>query len=253
MPVFKDGRRLTSLEEWGTYAHPKSKEHWVDDRSAKELARAWLSSERDALPSEVVAVLAPHVDFGPVISWRAEAEARLRFDSFPGEPRNSDLVVYADDASGAYVLAVEGKADEPYSETFAQAFANAMERRIENPRSNGIARAESLALTLLPPRANGMVHVGDLRYQLLTACAGAVAEAQRLGCPRAVMLVHEFVTIKTKDENHARNANDLSAFIRRISCGKDAEAKPGTLYGPYFTPGNPQIKLFVGKVVRQLR
>lgn len=45
---------------------------------------------------------------------------------------------------------------------------------------------------LLPPQSKGLPHVGDLRYQLLTACAGVVAEAERKGCFGAVMLVQEF-------------------------------------------------------------
>jgi hypothetical protein len=66
------------------------------------------------MPPEVWAALATHPNFGPVLSWEAEPEARLRFDSFAGEPRNSDLVVHAEDASGPYVLAIEAKADETY-------------------------------------------------------------------------------------------------------------------------------------------
>ncbi len=66
------------------------------------------------MPPEVLAALATHPNFGPVLSWEAVPEARLRFDSFAGEPRNSDLVVHAEDASGPYVLAIEAKADETY-------------------------------------------------------------------------------------------------------------------------------------------
>ena len=149
MPISKSDRSkseriLTSLEEWQTYAPPKSPHHWVDGRSAKEVARAWLSADGNALPAEVSEVLTSHSAFGQVLSWKAEPEARLRFDSFPGEPRNSDLAVYATDAIGSYVLAIEAKADEPYGETVSQALANALERRIENARSNGIARAQQL-------------------------------------------------------------------------------------------------------------
>jgi len=67
------------------------------------------------------------------------------------------------------------------------------------------------------------------------------------------MLVHEFFTTETKDENHARNALDLSAFVLRLSSGAETEVNPGQLYGPFLTPANPEIKLFVGKVIRRLR
>lgn len=252
MSIFKVGRFISTLEEWEKYAPPKSPHHWVDGRSAKEVARVWLAG-RATLPSEVSTALAAHSAFGDVLSWKAEPEARLRFDSFPGEPRNSDLLVDVSDAAGSYVLAVEAKADEPYGETVSQAVANGLERRIENPRSNAITRVEELVRSLLPLRSKGLPHVGSLRYQLLTACAGALAEAKRKRSSRAVVLVHEFVTDETNDENHARNAMDLAAFVRRLSSGEVDNVQPGRMYGPYSTPGTPEVGLFLIKVVRQLR
>ncbi len=193
MPISKANHVLSSLSDWEKHAPPKSPDHWVDGRSAKEVARAWLAGNGLSMPPEVLHALSSHPGFGQPLSWEAEPEAKLRFDAFAGEPRNSDLVVYATDATGPYVLAVEAKADEPYGDTLAATFAAALERRIENPRSNGIARIGQLA-ELLRPRAKGAPRAEGLRYQLLTACAGAVAEASRKQCPRAVMLVHEFIT-----------------------------------------------------------
>ena len=37
--IAKDGRRLTSLEEWHSYAPPKGRTHWKDGRSAKKKAQ----------------------------------------------------------------------------------------------------------------------------------------------------------------------------------------------------------------------
>jgi len=84
-----------------------------------------------------------------------EPEARLPFDSFAGEPRNSDLLVLAHDVHGPYVLAAEARADEPYGETVADAFADALERRIANPRSNVIARIVGTRVLLLGARQPG--------------------------------------------------------------------------------------------------
>ena len=252
MSISKNGQPITTLEAWQQLAPPKSAHHWVDGRSAKEVARAWLGKPGQAFPSEVHAVMAGHPKFGPVLSWECEPEAKLRFDSFSGEPRNSDLAVSAVDSFGAYVLAVEAKADEPYGETVADAFVAALERGIENPRSNGIARIQGLASFLFSPRA-GSPKVGGLRYQLLTACAGAVAEATRRRVPRAVMLVHEFITPLTKDTNHGRNIEDLVRFLHRLG-GKSIEGfMDGELYGPFVLPGALGVELYVGKVSRNLR
>ena len=90
MPISKHGQPITTLKEWLQHAPPKSAHHWVDGRSAKEVARAWLSGAGILFPPEVQAALFGHPRFGPVMSWECEPEAKLPFDRLPGEPRNSD-------------------------------------------------------------------------------------------------------------------------------------------------------------------
>ena len=143
MHITKDGRAITSLLDWETYAGPKSKGHWVDDRSAKEVARAWLAGG-DEMPPEVSAVIVNHSQFGAVREWQAEPEAKLRFVDFPGEPRNSDLAVLVRDDTGHYLIAVEAKADESYGKTVAQTIAAAKARLAVNSRSNGLNRLQQL-------------------------------------------------------------------------------------------------------------
>lgn len=104
----------------------------MDGRSAKEVARAWLEGGGLKLPVEVSSALTGHKDFGPVHAWRAEPEVKLLFDDFAGEPRNSDLVVHAQDPHGPFLIAVEAKADEPFGETVAEALAVAVDRHLEN-------------------------------------------------------------------------------------------------------------------------
>ena len=42
MSVAKNGVTIRTIEDWEKLAPPKSKIHWKDGRSAKEVARAWL-------------------------------------------------------------------------------------------------------------------------------------------------------------------------------------------------------------------
>jgi hypothetical protein len=100
VPITKNGIQIKSLLEWKALAPPKSAKQWVDGRSAKESARAWLEGNGINLPFEVHAALSRHVEFGGVGEWDAEPEARLPFDKFTGEPRNSDLAVLARDSEG---------------------------------------------------------------------------------------------------------------------------------------------------------
>jgi uncharacterized protein DUF6946 len=256
MSIKKRNIELTSLEEWARLAGPKSPDQWADDRSAKEVARAWLEGKGN-LPSEVNIALIGHPAFGPVFSWHAEPETKLPFDGFAGETRNTDLEVHAQDAHGEYLIAVEAKADEPFSDTVGKTIEDALERYLQNKSSNGINRIQALAQALVGARAPGDPPVKDLRYQLFTGCAGALCEADRRGYNRTLFLVHEFVSRRTVDENHRRNAADLDLFLHRLSHGAIQSIKIGEILGPFNVPGAPLLSnpgsLFIGKVSRNLR
>jgi hypothetical protein len=255
--IEKGGIRISSLSDWAERAGPKSPDQWVDGRSAKEVARAWLEGGGRNLPPEVADALAKHSAFGPVQSWVAEPEAKLRFDDFAGEPRNSDLVIHAQDSRGPYLIAVEAKADEPFGETLADALASSLDRFIENERSNALKRIQQLAQALLGARQAGDRPIKHLRYQLLTACAGALCEAERQGYSRAVVLIHEFVSHKTTDERHNANSAALDAFVGRLTHGSVTHVRDGGLHGPFPVPNVPLFAgttgLFIGKVSRNLR
>jgi hypothetical protein len=257
MTLIKDGRPLVSLTDWERRAGPKAAYQWADGRSAKEAARAWLEHGGTDMPAEVLALLMSHPDFGPVVSWEAEPEAKLRFDSFRGEPRNSDLAVVIEDARGSYLVAVEAKADETFGETIEEAMVAALDRKDKNPRSNGIARIDQLLSALAGPNSDDASKVRALRYQLFTATAGALCEAERRGLKRVVLLVQEFVTAKTADRKHKLNAADFDAFLRRIGVSLPESRAGDFLFGPVQVPGAPlltqSVALYLGKATRNLR
>lgn len=258
MTIVKKGTIITSLCEWKTLAGPKKKNQWKEGRSAMEAARAWLEGKGKTLPPEVLSALGGHQAFGSIQSWQAEPEAKLRFDTFAGETRNSDLIVYAKDSHGSFLIAVEAKADEPFSETVSEIMTAALERYLKNNRSNAVTRVEQLTRAILGPREKkGEPSVGEIRYQLLTACAGALCEAERCSSSRALMLIHEFITNKTNDNKHLQNAEDLNKFVKRISHGVLSSVQDGKIYGPFVVPGTPilttRVELFIGKVSRNRR
>ena len=257
MTIAKSGELIKTIEDWHRLAPPKSEKQWVDGRSAKETARAWLQWGADNLPSEVEDLLSRHGDFGPVIQWTAEPEARLRFDEFRGEPRNSDLAVHAEDSRGKFLIAVEAKADEPFAEKVSDALSKALERYATNAQSKGIVRIQQLARALFVQRESGQSSLRDLRYQLLTASAGALCEAERHGYSRSLLLIQEFVTDKTLDRKHARNSKDLARFINRLSRGEYSSLNSGEIVGPVRVPGYPlvsaNVDFYVGKISRNIR
>lgn len=256
MRIHKDGRAIVSIDDWAARAGPKSSKQWTVNRSAMEVARAWLSSQPEP-PREVAQLVESHPDFGLCQEWSAEPEVRLQFDTVRGEPRNTDLLVIAEDRRGPYLIAVEAKADEPFGAVVSDALADAVERRIKEPRSNVLRRIEHLAQAIVGERRPGEVRLGALRYQLLTAAAGAIAEASRRGISRAVLLVHEFWTVATEDANHSANAADLNHFVGRLAHDEMIGCEAGELVGPFTVPGAPLFetvpKLYIGKATRNLR
>jgi hypothetical protein len=152
---------------------------------------------------------------------------------------------------------VEAKADEPFGTTVAETIAAALERSIENPASRGVQRVEDLVRAQFKPRAAGQPPVGKLRYQLLTAVAGTLAYAIAEHADTAVLVVHEFLTNKTKDHLHARNAKDYDAFLTRLGAAETVDAKRFSLAGPFLVPGAPIFHgtpaLMIGKVTTNCR
>jgi hypothetical protein len=181
----------------------------------------------------------------------------LSFDVFAGEPRNSDLAVHAVDLYGPYLIAVEAKADEAFGETVAEALASSLDRLLANAQSKGLIRIQQLAHALFGARLQGDPAIKNVRYQLLTACAGAICEAERHSYSRALILIHEFITGKTNDARHSANAAALDTFVKRLSHGAVSELRSGGIHGPFSVPGTPLFagtaKLFLGKVIRNLR
>jgi len=253
LPISKNGTPIATLEDWEQFAGPMRDDQWVDGRSAKETARAWLEGDGVDLPKEVATLLKRHDAFGRLLSWSAEPEGPLRFDDLAGEPRPFDLLVQATDEQGDYLIAVDGTVDEPFGDTVGDTLAAA----VDGERPDGVARVTQLVTALLGARQEGDPALKDIRYQLVAACAGALGEAGRRGHPRVLVLVHEFVTDRAQDRKLLVNAIDLGRFVKRLSHGAATSLDAGELHGPFAVPGAPllaaPIDLFIGKVSRNMR
>jgi hypothetical protein len=257
MRIEKDGKVITCITDWEEFAPPKSKDQWVEGRSAYELACAWCGSGDVAMPPELRVLFQSREETRGLEVECAAPEQRISFDRFGGEPRNADLAFVGETTSGRIAVTVEAKADEAFGGTVAETLAAALERSVKNPKSRGMRRVECLVKALFTPRAKGMSTIANLRYQLLTATAGTLAYALQQKAPRAVLVVHEFVTTRTLDERHAMNAADYDAFLGRLSGRVALGVKQPGLLGPFAVPGAPLFEnvpqLFVGKVITRRR
>lgn len=249
--ISKNGKEILDLEDWRLRAGPKRSMHWKDGRSAKESAKSWLASR--SFPPELLHLIESHEDFGTIEEWYAEPEAPVRIDDFRGEPPNIDVLVRAKDRFGPIAIVVEAKADEAFGALVEETLKDAQTRLEKTPNSKGKERLERLTHALLGRKPEDD-EVRLLRYQLFTACGAALAEAERIGATRAVVLVHEFVSEATKASKRSANSDDLRRFIQLIS---SEQAALSGLSGPLQVPCAPlteaAINLYIGKGTSDVR
>lgn len=238
------GAEIHSPEEWFSLAPPpKGEVQWVDGKSPKELARRWLAG---GVPAEV----RRHLDGNPIFRGfrpvRAYAEARTPIDEHRGNPSPQDLVVVGEIAARRLLIDVEGKTDETFGPTIADALASADRFRQENPASRLRDRIEGLAAGIFGVAPE---EVGTLRYQLLYGVAAALVRARMEETGTALFLVHELRSPALSAKKLERNRLDLEAFVTRLG-GKPTALAKG-LAGPMKVAGGhgipADIPLFMGK------
>ncbi len=149
--------------------------HWRPQHSALELATSWIGA--GGFPPTVVKVLASCPTYAGCRLIEAFFEREVDLGT-KGRPSQTDLLVLAQLADGLGVIAVEGKALEPFGQLVSEWSDGAGKQ----------ARLNDLCAQLgLDPST-----VGSLRYQLFHRTVSALIEARRYGAREALMLVHSF-------------------------------------------------------------
>lgn len=253
MKLSKNGKEITTVEEWFALAPPRGKAHqWKDGYSAKELAKAWCSVPgRPAAPPGFVQLLACIAAFPAPVPVHGYPEHRIRFDTLPGEPRNTDLALECESSAGRVAVSVEAKARESFGKPVEDVLITGVRKWADEERSNYLTRLEGLYSALFRPRMEGVPRWGELRYQLLTAAAGALTFAAETRAAAAVLLVHEFRPEGIPVRRFADNERDLWQFVQRIATAPQDPA--AEVWGPFHVPGNaevpPNIPLYITKLI----
>jgi hypothetical protein len=210
--VDRNGREITTIDDWGLLGRPAAEHHWRPKRSAYELARAWIDGDAETRATEL---LRRRPELAGAELHLGIAEKKTFFDEIRSGPRNHDLLVQAACDRGTLVVGVEGKADEPFDKQLDQWLGAAQARsantrapqRLDNLTTHFFGTTMA-ADTDSPP-------LSSLGYQLLSALAGTLADAKDAAV--AVLLIHEFRTDLTDDELHDANAKALDGFLDRLS------------------------------------
>jgi hypothetical protein len=186
---------------------------WSGSQQRRSVGTAW--SEGDAA-ERVAELLSLRPELAGLQLLDAVAEKKTPFDDNPRGPRNHDLLVHASTDGGPLVIGVEGKADEPFDLPLAEWRQKALER---SPSSGAPARLDNLTRHFFNATLDtddAQPPLAGLGYQLLSALAGTLADAQSDSARQAVLLIHEFVTDDTDDLKHRVNAEVLEAFLIRL-------------------------------------
>ena len=113
------------------------------------------------------------------------------------------------------VVCVEAKAGEDLGTTIAAQRVEAERAKAANPRSNATARLDGLLRRFVSPD-HPPEETDRLRYQLLTALAGTIAEASAIGAAHAVLMLHDFRTDERRDDLASEHDDQLRAFARAV-------------------------------------
>lgn len=271
MRIHANGKDITDLDEWFVAAPPKGRgDHWKDYRSAKEVARAWCRTGGEPeVPQELQDLLASHqlTKDADLAGTDITPELRVRIDDFSGEHRNTDLAITCSAPAltphsrlRRLAISVEAKADEAFGQRVSAAVKSSAALRLAGKASNGDRRVRALLKAVLGGSLEGEPNLGKIRYQLLTATAGALSYACEQHADAAVLVVHEFShagEVHTKRARLDSNAQALGDFLSRLTHGAATALPPGQLVGPFLLPGNAFIPadmpLLIGKAVRVLQ
>lgn len=197
------GETINNVEEWVIKAPPAHEKHWKDGFSAKELAKYWINS-KPTVPKEIGKLLQSISPNAVVKLNSAVAEKKTSFDDFRGGVRNHDLLLSGKIDNTNILVAVEAKVKESFDKIVGKKLE--IVNKTENSKIPDRIKSLSLAFWGKEPDD----HVKSLRYQLLTALAGTIAEANVQKAKVAVFLVHEFYD---KEPNKA-NSKALEQFIQ---------------------------------------
>jgi hypothetical protein len=256
------GGEIRSHEDWRSHGAPKGGDRqWKEMRSAYELARAWCGGESPAAPADFTAMLTAHPLLGDLVLTEGYAEHETQLGGEVGGPRNHDLLLVGKAARRLVVVGVEGKADEQFDRPLQERWEEAQRTLAAGKPTRWPERVARLAAGLLGVEAvssDGGLNpaLADVPYQLLSALAGTLIEADERGAGLAVFVVHVFTSRATRPDRVARNQAALVSFIRRLAHDPDLVVRDGVLYGPFAVPGArgvpAHIPVLVGETVTML-
>jgi hypothetical protein len=239
------GHPLDSHGGWRARLDPKNRRKGT---SAPTLAEAW------AGPLELFGALRYEPALEGLRIDEIIVEGQSAVDEFSG-PRNHDLIVRGQlSSTDRVVVCIEAKAGETLGASVGEQCKAAGAAKSKNASSNAPARLDGL-LKRFVPYPPGEPRVQQLRYQLLTALAGTLSEAESYQARHAVLMIHEFLTDeRDRPDVVQTHDRDLWNFCTTVL---DLEP-PGGDQAPWCVSAGPveetaDVQLYLARAVTDLR
>jgi hypothetical protein len=210
---------IVDLESWKTaFIEVDKEKNWEEGRSACTLAKYFTTPNiEESYGIKKIEECFKALGFSNPKFNSAEIEHESRFDSFRGQGRMQDLVIWGESEKGRILTCIEAKVDEEFNELLNKAYDNAKQKFDETPRSNAKNRIEELCDKYLNVSAES-IKSGDennIRYQLLYYLAGSICEAKEYGNV-VFMPIMVFKTNKYNETKGNSNREDYKQFINAL-------------------------------------
>ncbi|XMB85868.1 hypothetical protein RJG79_10735 [Mycoplasmatota bacterium WC44] len=197
------GKLISSITDWFESNPPKKDNQWRWDYSAKEAAYEYIVNSGNTLRQ---LLFHENMAFDELT---AVPEYETKIDNYKGEGRNHDLLVFDEERN--VVIGVEVKCNESFDKNLKSKIQKALKAKEDNSDSNQIDRIKHLKEEILKLSIDDE-STNDVMYQLLTATAGTLVEANVRGAKEAILVIHTILNDKTIKKKHNENNSALDRF-----------------------------------------
>jgi len=213
----KNGKIITCLSTWkDAFIEVDNPKHWKPGRSAHSLALHFTRpSINGSKGIDVLSEYLGYLGFKNVLFDYAEIEHESRFDTFRGNGRIQDLMIWAKSENRPLAICIEAKVDETFDKNVPDAYKERMIYSSKRPKSKTLDRLNYICKHYYKVEPNSS-KLKDIRYQLLYYLAGSITEAKKIDGV-AFMPVFVYHTDSYNNQNGDNNKKDYDTFIKSLN------------------------------------
>lgn len=212
----KNGKIITSLSTWkDAFIEVDNPMHWKLGRSAYSLASHFTCpSINDSKGINVLSKYLGYIGFDKVLYDYAEIEHESRFDTFRGNGRIQDLMIWARNENQPIAICIEAKVDESFDKNIPDAYEEREKYSSNRPNSKALERLKNICRYFY--KDTSIDSLEHIRYQLLYYLAGSITEAKKIN-GIAFMPVIVYHTDSFDKEKGKINLEDYKIFIKSLN------------------------------------